>query len=542
MSVHDARPLSRRTVLAGGAALSLAGVVGCSNAGRGGSSAGNDEASRAKILPAYERYTGVEPDLAGAEYNIPDAFHRYPADPVRAITQPPGDGKPIQVTTFTNWPIPPKVEQNTFWQELNKRVGSPIQVNLTPSADYPKKFATAVAGDQLGDLFTVGAVPQIPQMLAAKATDLTPHLSGNNIKKYPFLANLPEVCWNSGIFNGKIYAVPIPRGAISSQVLYSRADILEAQGLKAEVKSADDFVELCKSLTDRRLNRFALASTPTQFVRNMFDMPNLWRTDGDTLVSYLEHEAHEEVFGILRKLWKSGYIHPDAYSGQNTDLKTRFANGSSPLVLDTFSAWPTYLQNMTDNNARIATVPPPKHDGSGVGRTWLGKPAIGVTAISKKAERRVETLLSYLNYLATPFGTQEYLFRKYGLPGVHHRLVDGNPVLNAKGFSEIQLALGYEADAPWTIFLPEREGSADAQFNAMKAVCPDAIANPAAGLYSETEVRKGQQLTDAVNQVADDIVQGRKSVSDWRDAVKKWKNDGGDRIAGELAQALKSSR
>ncbi|MEV0291152.1 extracellular solute-binding protein [Kribbella sp. NPDC050820] len=542
MSVHDARPLSRRTVLAGATALGLASVAGCSNAGRGGSSAGNDEASRAKIRPAYERYTGVEPDMAGAEYNIPDAFRRYPANPVQAITEPPGDGQPIQVMTPTAWAIPPKVEQNTFWQELNKRVGSPISVNLTPSVDYPKKFATAVAGDQLGDIFTVGAVPQIPQMLAAKATDLSPYLSGDNIKKYPFLANLPEDCWNSAIFNGKIYAIPIPRGAISSSVLYSRADILEAQGLKAEVKSTDDFVELCKALTNGRMNRFALAATPTQYVRNMFDMPNLWRKNGDALVSYLEHEAHEEVLEILQKLWKSGYIHPDAYSGQNTDLKTRFANGSSPLVQDTFSAWPTYLQKMTAPNARIATIPPPKHDGSGMGRTWLGRPAIYVTAISKKAEPRVETLLSYLNYLATPFGTQEYLFRKYGLAGIHHQMVDGNPVISAKGFSETQLGLQYEADAPWTIFLPEREGSADAEFNAMKAVCPDAIANPAAGLYSETDVRKGQQLTDAVNQVADDIVQGRKPVSAWRDAVKKWKNDGGDRIADELAQALKTSR
>ncbi|GAA3152584.1 putative aldouronate transport system substrate-binding protein [Kribbella aluminosa] len=542
MSAYDARPLTRRAVLAGGAALSLAGAVGCSNNGRGGVSVQNDEASRAKIRPAYVRYSGVEPDLAGAEYNIPDAFRRYPATPVRAVTEPPGDGKPIQITTVTNTPIPPKLEQNRFWQELNKQVGSPVAVSLTSSVDYTQKFATAVAGDRLGDIFMVGVVPQVPQLLSAKAADLTPHLAGDNIKKYPFLANLPEACWNSGIFDGKIYGVPIPRGAISSQVLYSREDILETQGLKAEVKSADDFVELCKSLTNRTLNRFALATPPTQYVQNMFGMPNTWSKNGDALVSYLEHEAHEEVFGILQKLWKSGYIHPDAFSGQNLDMKTRFSNGSSPLVLDTFSGWVGYLQTMVGKDSRIAIIPPPKHDGSGQGQTWLGAPTTSITAISKKAEGRVETLLSYLNYLATPFGTQEYLFRKYGLPGVHHRLVDGNPVLNEKGFSETQLGLQYQADAPWTIFLPEKEGSSDAEFKAMKAVCPNAIANPATGLYSETDVRKGPQLIAAVKEVTDDIIQGRKPVSAWAAAVKKWKSDGGDKIAEELAQALKMSR
>ncbi|MET9311978.1 extracellular solute-binding protein [Kribbella sp. NPDC003505] len=542
MSVYDARPLGRRAVLAGGAALGLAGAVGCSNDGRGASGAGNDEAARSKVRPAYERYTGVKPDLAGAEYNIPDAFDKYPADPVRVIDAAPGDGKPITVTTYTNTPIPPKLEQNTFWQEFNKRVGSPVQVNLTPSVDYDKKFATAVAGDQLGDLFVVGAIAQTPQMLAAKAVDLTPHLSGDTIKKYPFLANLPEVAWNSGIFDGKIYGVPIPRGAISSQVMYSRGDILAAEGLQAGVKSADEFVELCKGLTNKKLNRFALASAPTQFVRNMFEIPNTWSKDGDKLVSNLEHPAHEEVFGILQKLWKSGYIHPDAYAGQNQDLKTRFSNGSSPLVQDTFSGWPTYLQMMTDPKAEIAIIAPPKHDGSGQGKTWLGAPAIGVTAISKKAEGRVETLLAYLNFLAAPFGTQEYLFRKFGLAGVHHTMVNGSPVLNAKGFSETQLGLMYQADAPWTIFLPGKEGSAENQFNAMKSVCPTALANPAAGVYSETSNRKNKQLNDAINQVTDDIVQGRKPVSAWATAVKKWKSDGGDKIAEELAQALKASR
>ena len=308
------------------------------------------------------------------------------------------------------------------------------------------------------------------------------------------------------------------------------------------MKSADEFVELCKALTDKKLNRFALATAPTQFVRNMFDIPNTWSKDGDKLVSMFEHPGHEDVFALLQQLWKSGYIHPDAYSGQNLDMKTRFANGSSPLVQDTFSGWPTYLQTMTDPKADIAIIAPPKHDGSGQGSIWLGAPAIGVSAISKKAEARVETLLGYLNFLATPFGTQEYLFRKFGLPGVHHRIVDGNPVLNAKGFSEVQLGLMYQADGPWTIFLPEHAGSAENEFNSMKSVVPTALDNPAAGLYSETSNRKNKQLTDAINQVTDDIVQGRKPISAWAPAVKKWKSDGGDKIAEELAAALKSSR
>ena len=100
----------------------------------------------------------------------------------------------------------------------------------------------------------------------------------------------------------------------------------------------------------------------------------------------------------------------------------------------------------------------------------------------------------------------------------------------------------YQTDAPWTIFLPEKEGNSEAEFNAMKQICPTALVDPAAGMYSETNIRKGPQLTDDITQVTNDIIQGRKPVSAWADAVKKWKSGGGDKIAEEYAQALEASR
>lgn len=542
MSIFQSQPLTRRALLGTGAAVGLSGaLVGCSNAGRGGATGSNDEASRSKVRPTYVRYDGVKPELAGAEYKIPDGFLRYPADPVQAITEPPGDGKPITAMTYTNAPIPPKLSQNAYWQELNKRVGSSVEFNLTPSSDYDQKFATTVAGNKLTDVFQVGGIAEKPQLLAAKAVDLTPHPSGDNIKKYPFLANLPESSWNSAIFNGKIYGIPIPRGAISSQVLYARKDILDDQGLPAEVKDAAEFTEFCKALTDERKNRFALAGVPTQFVRNMWGIPNGWSIQGDKLVSNLEDPAQLDVLTLLAQLWKSGYIHPDAFTGQNTDLKARFGNATSPLVGDTFSGWAGYLQVM-EKQAEIAIIAPPSHDGSGVGKTWLGAPAISITAISKNAEDRIETLLGYLNFLATPFGTSEYLFRKYGIEGVDYDSSDaGTPVPTDKGKSELGVSVGYQADGPWTIFLPDREGSTQACFDAMKKICPDALENPVAGTYSETDNRKGAQINGDLTDATNDIIQGRQPISAWEPAVKKWKSAGGDKIAEELYAAYTAS-
>ena len=121
-------------------------------------------------------------------------------------------------------------------------------------------------------------------------------------------------------------------------------------------------------------------------------------------------------------------------------------------------------------------------------------------------------------------------------------MIDGKPVLNDKGFSESQLGLSYQADGPWTVFLPEDDSSTQTCFDAMKEICPNAIDNPVSGMYSETDRRKGPQINEALDDVAEDIITGRKPISAWAAGVKKWKSDGGDKVAEEFAKVLAESR
>ena len=53
-----------------------------------------------------------------------------------------------------------------------------------------------------------------PELLRAKFADLTEHLSGDAVKEYPFLANLPTESWRTCVFNGGIYGLPVPRAAV----------------------------------------------------------------------------------------------------------------------------------------------------------------------------------------------------------------------------------------------------------------------------------------------------------------------------------------
>ncbi len=207
-------------------------------------------------------------------------------------------------------------------------------------------------------------------------------------------------------------------------------------------------------------------------------MPNNWSENGKTLVSYLEHEAHEDVFEILRKLW-TRRLHPPGrllrpepgHEGQvrqrlqPTGPRTRSAAGRA-------TCRPRSTRRPGSRSSRRRSTTARDRAGSG----WA-RPTIGFTAISKKSEARVETLLAYLNFLAAPFGTQEYLFRKFGLPGIHHTVVDGNPVLTDKRFQRDPA----RADVPGRrargrSSCRRSEGNSEAEFNAMKQICPDRAA------------------------------------------------------------------
>ncbi|MGY5766519.1 hypothetical protein ACXET9_15125 [Brachybacterium sp. DNPG3] len=535
-----ARP-SRRTALAGGAltALALPAIAACSNEGRGGGDV--DQTVDESLLPTFTAVSGgAEPDLIG-ENGVADAYFSYPADVTDATDGAPGDGDPITTMGITNSPIPPSLGSNEYWQELNERLGSELTINISNPADYNEKFPTAVAGGQLPDIWGVGSAPQMPQLLESEALDLTPYLSQDAISAYPNLANLPTEAWRSTIYNGKIFTVPVPRGVTSTYITYGRNDLLAEKGIDTAPASWDEFVSICEEMTDAGSNRWALSRVPTDYVCQMHEIPNGWSVVDGKLVSANEHEAQKDALEATRSLVEKGYTHPDTFGAQWQEYKLWLINGTTSFTFDTFSGWSSYTALSTgDDTVDLGLFPTPLLDGGGLAPAWLGSPINSVTAISKGSEARVETLLKFLNYLASPFGSTEHKFLKYGLEGVHHELEGTDPVLNDKGKSETALGIVYFTDAPAPIYTPGDPDATQLQYDAQMQMATTAVSNPVRGLYSETDSSKGGQIGKALADLRNDILQGREKVSAWDDAVADWKKKGGDAIRDEYQEAYDS--
>lgn len=520
--------------LTGGASL-LAATSGTVLAGCGGSD--DDPADSAKAAakatpPEYVPYGLVKPDLPGTADGVMPGFFKYPRKLVDGYKDKPGAGAG-DVTILTNMfnPAPPGAGSNTYWKALNDRVGANLDITMTPAADYVSKLSTVIAGGDLPDIMMIASkVPNRGEMLTRLCADLTGLVSGAAIKDYPFLANLPTASWFPAMYKGGIHAIPISRSVIGT-IMFSRADLIKARSLNPEPASYAEFVEVAKGLTDAKANRWAFGSPKgvITFVGNMLGVPNVWKEENGGFVSELEVPERKEAVAKVAELVKQGVFHPDAIGGK-LQLRDLFGNGTIALNADGYAAWDLLADTY---GVEVGGMPVPGFDG-GKGVQREGSAIFALTAFKKASEDRVKQLLRICDWLAAPLGTSEYMFRRFGVEGIHYTWKGDKPERTSAGKTQVSLPLEYVADAPHVLG-PSTELRVRVQRAYQEKIVPNLLANPTAGLYSAASISKADELDKLINAAELDIVSGRKPISSWDDAVANWKKRGGDQIRKEYS-------
>jgi putative aldouronate transport system substrate-binding protein len=530
--------ISRRTFLGGSLAAALAAAGTPLLAACGSKDANTSAANLAVKLPTYHRYAGVKPDLAPTDV-VQAGFLKYPANPVRAVHDRPGDGKPITFSTNIPGAIPPGVDSNEFWQALNGRLGSDLQISMATNDDYPKKFATIVAGNELPDLVNVPpSTVELPALLKAKCRDLTEHLAGDAVTKYPFLANIPTEYWKGCVYDGGIYGVPVPRGMSRTSLPLYRVDLLAAQGITDPApKDFADFLDLCKQMTDAKAHRWAWTRVPTDYLRQMLGVANGWAQSGGRFTSKFEDEKNADALDAARRMVAAGVVNPDTFSAQATARKQWFNGGIAAFDLDSFVAWNQYYQeNTAGPSFAVDMLDVPGFNG-GQGKVWMGAALNNLTAFSSSSKHSTETLLKVANWMAAPFGTEEYLFRKYGLAGRHYTLQGTDPVPTRTGVVETGIGLQYVCDADMALYWAGKPDVPKRQHAIQQKIADRLVYDASYGLYSDTLSKDYTRLSAVLLDVENQIVQGKKPVSAWKDAVSTFLAQGGSKMKDELAKA-----
>ncbi|OIV37339.1 hypothetical protein BIV57_11380 [Mangrovactinospora gilvigrisea] len=537
---------SRRTLLAAtGAAAAAVGLPALSACGGSAASGSGGAAKSAKTkLPVYAPGKTATPDIAGQLGGVDPVYLRYPANPVKSVASAPGDGKPISVLTET-WTTPmPSGSSNQYLAELNKRLGSTLDMTVTQDVGdgYLGKFNSIIAGGQIPELVWFPpnqGLQKVPQLLQAKFHDLTPYLSGSAVKKYPNLAGLPTYSWKTSVIDGKIAGVTVTQGHLG-QVYVVNADFWKPVG-GATFTSADDFFNKCKELLDAKRKKYVLEPFYPNAVHmfgEWYGAPNGWRNEGGKLTANYETDEYLAAIEFAVKCRQANLFWPDV---NVADASTKVQGGQqlgayveaqpSALVATPNLSWPADV-----------IIPFPAHAGAKV-HFDLNYGSIGFTAISNQVDKaRIPTLLNVMNYLAAPFGTEEHLFLHFGIEGRDWaRTKDGDVKSTAQGQSEAVTTyspVGTFTQGPSATYAPGAPARAKHTYQVEKQLAAMAWSNPVNGLYSDTYTNKGAELSTTMSTLLVDVVAGRKKISDWKAGVKTWRSQGGDAMRHEYEQAL----
>ncbi|MGW1893618.1 extracellular solute-binding protein [Streptomyces sp. NPDC002004] len=539
--------MSRRTFLGLSTAV-VAGAAATSLTGCGSATAHRGEAASAKVkLPTYVPFHGLEPDLPPSSKGLSAGYLRYPGKLVRSVPKVPGDGSRVTMLTEI-WTQPPTPKGgNAHWKKLDRALGIELDAILGTDPGYPDKFSATVAGGDLPDLIWIPpnqGIQHVAQLLEAKCADITAYVSGDAVKDYPHLAAMTPAHWRTAVVNGRIWGAPVPYPA-TGQVYGGNPDVWQkADGLSAS--SPQEFLDKCKEVTGGKV--WALEPiyvNAAGVLSQCFGAPNKWRLEKDgSLTFWQETDEYAEALDFVIELRKAGVFYPG--DPQMADAYLKMAQGSIGACV--FANAAGARQNLRTNDPSLAAeVLVPFAAGGHRQNHHYHYGTIGYSAIRKGSEKRVRMLLGILDYLAAPFGTKEREFLEFGTEGEDFTYdAQGFPQRTKKGKTEVEglySGLATATTSPFALIassFPGGHGPQDVRdiYGVERKLIATAVQNPTIGHYSDAYTehygRMSQEATDLVN----DIVAGRKKLTEWKPFWKDWRTKGLEQMAREYQRSI----
>jgi putative aldouronate transport system substrate-binding protein len=539
-------PMNRRSFIGAAAATAGAAAAAPLLAACGtsvSSSPGAASASQlAKIMPAYVPRTLIKPDFASVDGSAP-GYLNYPTTLVRSVSGIPGDGGSYTAITPL-WASIPSPSGNTYYAAVNKALGASFSMQPANGDNYSTILPPLFSGSKLPDWIQIPSFWTGPlnfgQATAAKLADLTPYLAGDKVKRYPNLAAIFPGAWQAGIWNDKIYGIPVFGSEFTvGYYLYYRADVLDKLGIGTPtVKSASDLLDLGKEINNPAKKQWAFDDI-WGYLYQPFGMTTSWTAnDKGDLVSPYETENIIEAMNFEAKVIKAGLMNPDSIAGDTGTSKQRFWSGQMLIMPDGQGAWDwTDAQSGTAANKGYVRMAFPFFTASGSANPAMPllNGASYLSYLNKSlSPSQIEELLRIANYLAAPFGTYEYTLVNYGTPNVDYTMGSNGPVLTATGTKQVASTYSFLA-APISVDnnpgYPEvtRVSSVFAQQNAkygykplfydLNVTVPSNLA--AANAYTP--------FTETAN-IMYEVVRGRKTIADYQATVKQWQANGGNAL------------
>jgi len=482
------------------------------------------------IAPSYKPVEYVEPDFASVNGTLPGYTKR--PEFVKAFPTPPVTGVKFTAAAPTWSPIPDAKAE--YFKAVNAAIGNEIDFNLLSGNDIWDIAQTRLADPKsIPDWFalptwTVSGNAKFGSEIAPSVfEDLTPYLSGDKVLDYPHLANVPTGAWMNSAWEDKLYAIPMPGGALDMTYFY-RKDLLAEKGInEVAPKTIDDLYNLLKEINDPAAGKYATLNPWTALTNVAFGVMSGWGEVDGKIVHRMETENYFDCLEFVAKLYKENLVHPDDAAGRQT-----FLDGNVYFNGDGLGGWREMVQSqigVNDSFSMDAMVPFDYKGGAPV--YWKAAPASFWSFIKKGiGEEKIKAILTSANFLASPYGTEEFDLVANGVEGVHFNL-DANkaPVKTDKGNTEVVPSYMFLASAPGVAADFQYPGYVEAYSKYSQAAGEFVKESAFFGLnivvpeeYREIEV--------GISDLETEVQRGRTSIQTMRDRVDEWRKAGGDAL------------
>jgi putative aldouronate transport system substrate-binding protein len=488
---------------------------------------------------------------------VPAVYTKYPA-PYQSVTDVPGKGGKVRIFWLTDARIKPR-DENTWWQELEQRLGVELDIQLIPGSAYGDKIATTIAGGDMPELMQVLTLlsPQQPKfMLQGAYTDLSDALSDENRPAYPNLNKIPGYAYTNSKLNGTLYAVPSPF-PIEPNAQWYRGDWADTLGI-AKPTNAAEYRAMLQAFTNDDPDGNGNADTygtafeqlngfEQRFVHGMFRVPcesDGFRLNDDGTFTYVvETDEFKSALEYQSQLWADGVFHPDSRTMANTDVRDQVIGnvaGGGAIAFVLVSDSRKNLKLVAPEGTLNGIVPPGHDGGAGVNYNidgYFGQ--VCIPSSIGKDEAKLQELLGLCNYFAAPFGSEENIFLTLGKEGVHWtQNDDGSRTKTQQGNEEV---LGSILGGDSVLFDANAKQAVEFQ-SMMYEQAQTGVFSATNPLYSETAANKGAELAQLYTDRLYEIGTGSKGI----DAIDAWLNDwksrGGDQIRKEYEEAYAQSQ
>nr|WP_246256025.1 extracellular solute-binding protein [Pseudarthrobacter oxydans] len=325
---------------------------------------------------------------------------------------------------------------------------------------------------------------------------------------------------------------------VISDAIFYRADLFEELGAKPPT-SADEYRTLAKELTDESKNRWGSEDVWTG-AQIMHGVVPKWKQVDGTLQNKVETEEYRAALEWTAKLFADGSVHPDAVAGNAQQSKQRFESGASLMASDGMGSWHEALARVLPSNPKFNMQPMDYFAPDGGKPTlFRAQPAAIFSFIKKTEPAKVEEMLALANFMAAPFGTEENVLINNGVEGVHFtRDAQGIPKATAKGTEEVTSTYAFLVNAPIVNSMVQYPGLVQSQSEWEARQAPNVVEDAFFGMQIQEPAKFGS-LSKPFDDLAKDIIRGRKSMKDLDAELATWKSKGGDELrdfyAGFLA-------